>query len=60
MFVTNIMGERVKEFINMNTYDKTTGYGNAKLDISDLVTGNYLLVVTDGYNYETKNILIIK
>lgn len=60
MFVTNIMGERVKELNKMNTYDKSTGYGNAKLDISDLVSGNYLLVVTDGYNYATKNILIIK
>jgi len=60
MFVTNVMGQTVKEFDNLGSYNISTGYGTSILDVSDIANGNYQLVITDGNKYVSKNILVIR
>ncbi len=60
MFVTNVMGQSVKEFDNLGSYNISTGYGTSILDVSDIASGSYQLVITDGNRYVTKNILIMR
>lgn len=58
VYVTNILGQRIKTFEDAGFYSNSTGYGSANYDISDLPTGQYLLVLTDGNNFETESIII--
>ena len=60
MFITNVMGQRIKEFDHRGSYNNSTGYGTAILDVSDIATGSYQLVITDGNKYVSKNILVIR
>jgi hypothetical protein len=60
MFITNVMGQRIKEFDHNGSYNISTGYGTSILDVSDIATGSYQLVITDGNNYVSKNILVIR
>lgn len=60
MFLTNVMGQRIKEFDQIGSYNISTGYGTSMLDVSDIANGNYQLVITDGNKYVSKNILVIR
>ena len=58
VYVTNILGQRIKTFEDSGHYSETNGYGSAVYDISDLPTGQYLLVLTDGNSFATESIII--
>jgi hypothetical protein len=60
IFLTDLLGNKVKEYNSVGNYNSSTGYGNSRLDVSSLPTGSYQLVITDGNKYSSKNIMVIK
>lgn len=60
LFLSNLMGIRVKEYESPGVYNTSTGYGNCRLDVSSLPTGCYQLVITDGNSYNSKNIMVMR
>lgn len=58
VYVTNILGQRIKTFEDAGHYSDANSYGSAVYDISDLPNGQYLLVLTDGNNFATESIII--